>query len=80
VIGYETSEQLDVKPAQYFVEVTKREKRACKECEEQGVECAPAPVRIIEKGLARPRSGVEAFRSFHLQGIQKSWPMSWPHS
>jgi Transposase IS66 family/zinc-finger binding domain of transposase IS66/Transposase C of IS166 homeodomain len=35
VIGYETSEQLDVKPAQYFVVVTKREKRACKECEEQ---------------------------------------------
>jgi hypothetical protein len=29
VIGYEQSEQLDVKPAQYFVLVTKREKRAC---------------------------------------------------
>ena len=55
VIGYETSEQLDVKPAEYFVVVTKREKRACKECEEQGVECAPAPVRIIEKGLASDR-------------------------
>jgi transposase len=52
VIGYEKSEQLDVKPAEYFVVVTKREKRACKACEEQGVECAPAPVRIIEKGLA----------------------------
>ena len=49
VIGYEKSEQLDVKPAEYFVVVTKREKRACKGCEEQGVECAPAPVRIIEK-------------------------------
>jgi transposase len=55
VIGYETSEQLDVKPAQYFVVVTKREKRACKGCAEQGVECAPAPVRIIEKGLASDR-------------------------
>ncbi len=30
VIGYEVSEVLDVKPAEYFVEVTKREKRACK--------------------------------------------------
>lgn len=30
VIGYETSEQLDVEPAQYFVVVTKREKRACR--------------------------------------------------
>ena len=55
VIGYEKSEQLDVKPAEYFVVVTKREKRACKDCEEQGVECAPAPVRIIEKGLASDR-------------------------
>src|ERR1700736_2608827 len=35
--------------------VNKREKRACKGCEEQGVECAPAPVRIIEKGLASDR-------------------------
>jgi transposase len=55
VIGYEKSEQLDVKPAQYFVVVTKREKRACKGCEEQGVECAPVPIRIIEKGLASDR-------------------------
>jgi hypothetical protein len=29
-IGYETSEQLDVEPAKYFVRVTKREKRALK--------------------------------------------------
>jgi len=55
LIGYETAEQLDVEPAKYFVVVTKREKRACKECEEQGVECAPAPARIIEKGLASDR-------------------------
>jgi transposase len=55
VIGYEKSEQLDVKPAEYFVVVTMREKRACKDCEEQGVDCAPAPVRIIEKGLASDR-------------------------
>src|ERR1700726_2567401 len=55
VIGYQKSEQLDVKPAEYFVVVTKREKRACKACEEQGVECAPLPGRIIEKGLASDR-------------------------
>ncbi|HEY6763937.1 MAG TPA: IS66 family transposase, partial [Candidatus Sulfotelmatobacter sp.] len=55
VIGYEKSEQLDVKPAEYFVVVTKREKRACKDCEEQGVARAPVPVRIIEKGLASDR-------------------------
>ncbi len=49
VIGYETSEVLDVKPAECFVEVTKREKRACKKCEEQGVVAAPLAARIIEK-------------------------------
>jgi transposase len=52
VIGYETSEQLDVEPAKYFVRVTKREKRVCKGCEEQGVLSAPLPARIIDKGLA----------------------------
>lgn len=51
VMGYEESEQLDVEPAKYFVLVTKREKRACKQCEERGVEAAPLPVRIIEKSL-----------------------------
>jgi len=55
VIGYEVSEVLDVKPAEYFVEVTKREKRACKKCEEQGVAMAPLPVRIIAKSLVSDR-------------------------
>jgi transposase len=39
------------KPAEYFVEVIKREKRACKQCEEQGVSVAPEPERIIPKSL-----------------------------
>ena len=53
VIGYESSEVLKVKPAEYFVEVTKREKRACKQkqCEQQGVVAAPLPARIIDKSL-----------------------------
>jgi transposase len=55
VIGYDVSEQLDVEPAQYFVVVTKREKRACKRCEEGGVVAAPAPARIIEKSLVSDR-------------------------
>ncbi len=55
VIGYETSEQLDVEPAKYFVLVTKREKRACRQCEQGGVAAAPAPPRIIEKGLVSDR-------------------------
>ena len=42
---------LDVKPAEYFVRVIKREKRACKQCEEQGVRTAAAVERIAPKSL-----------------------------
>ncbi len=55
MIGYEESEQLDVEPAKYFVLVTKREKCACKRCEEHGVMAAPLPPRIIEKSLVSDR-------------------------
>jgi transposase len=55
VIGYDVSEQLDVEPARYFVRVTKREKRACKSCQEGGVTAAPVPARIIDKGLVSDR-------------------------
>ena len=63
VIGYEVSEVLDVKPAEYFVEVTKREKRACKKCEEQGVAMAPLPVRIIARSLVSDRIIVDTIVS-----------------
>lgn len=55
VIGYERSEQLDVEPAKYFVLVTKREKRACRSCEEGGIKTAPLPTRIIDKCLVSDR-------------------------
>ncbi len=55
VIGYESSEQLDVEPVKYFVLATKREKRACRHCEQGGVAAAPAPARIVEKGLVSDR-------------------------
>ena len=55
LIGYESSEQLEVEPAKHFVLVTKREKRACRGCEEQGVETAAAPARIIPKSLVSDR-------------------------
>jgi transposase len=60
VIGYETSEQLDVEPARYFVLVMKREKRACPGCPQAGVAVAPAPPRIVEKGLVSDRVVVDA--------------------
>ena len=59
VFGYETSEQLDVEPAKYFVLLTKREKRACQHCEQGGVATASAPARIIAKGLVSDRIVVD---------------------
>ena len=55
VIGYDQSEQLDVEPARYFVLVTKREKRACKCCQQGGVAAAAPPARIIDKSLVSDR-------------------------
>jgi transposase len=60
VIGYDESEQLDVEPAQYFVLVTKREKRACPRCNQGGVAAAPLPARIIEKSLVSDRVVIDA--------------------
>jgi transposase len=51
VIGYEETEVLDVRPVEYFVTVIKREKRACRDCEEQGVQTAAVPERIVAKSL-----------------------------
>jgi transposase len=51
VIGYEETEVLDVRPVEYFVTVLKREKRACRGCDEQGVQTAAVPERIVPKSL-----------------------------
>ncbi len=63
LIGYEESEQLDVEPVKYFVLVTRREKRACKSCEERGVMAAPLPPRIIEKSLVSDQVVVDTIIS-----------------
>ena len=59
VIGYDESEQLDVEPARYFVRVIKREKRACRCCDQGAVTMPALPARIVEKGLASDRVVVE---------------------
>jgi transposase len=69
VIGYEESSQLDVEPAKYFVLVTKREKRACKSCEEQGVISASLPPRIIEKCLASDQIVIDTIISKYRDHI-----------
>jgi len=50
VIGEETSQRLDVIPAQFRVIVTHRPKYACRACQ-QAVVQAPAPERLIKGGL-----------------------------
>src|ERR1700747_843172 len=50
MIGEETSQRLDVVPAQFRVMVTHRPKYACRACEEAVVQ-APAPERLIKGGL-----------------------------
>jgi transposase len=52
IIGYDESERLEVEPARYFVQVTKREKRACRGCAQSTVIMPPPEPRIVEKGLA----------------------------
>jgi transposase len=49
-IGEDTSERLDIVPAQFRVLVTRRPKYACRACEGSVVQ-APAPARLIEGGL-----------------------------
>lgn len=56
VIGEETSERLDVVPAQYRVIVTHRPKLACRACEK--IVEAPAPEHLIKSGL--PTEGLVA--------------------
>jgi transposase len=50
VIGEDTSERLDVIPAQFRVIVTRRPKLACRTCPGTVVQ-APAPTRLIEGGI-----------------------------
>jgi transposase len=50
VIGEDSSERLDVIPAQFRVIVTKRPKLACRACPGTVVQ-APAPARLIEGGI-----------------------------
>ena len=51
LINYETREILDFKPAEYFVRVIKREKRACSRCKKSKVQTAPKAPAILDKSL-----------------------------
>jgi transposase len=60
VIGYDETEVLDVRPAEYYVKVIRREKRACRDCEQQGVQTAPVPERIVAKSVLSDQVIIEA--------------------
>lgn len=81
VIGEETSQRLDVIPAQFRVVVTHRPKYACRACE-QAVVQAPAPERLIKGGL--PTEAMVAYvlvakYAWHLplSSGRWSWPWRW---
>jgi transposase len=42
------------------VQLTKREKRTCRGCEQSTVKMAPLPPRIVEKGLASDNVVIDA--------------------
>jgi transposase len=78
VIGEESSQRLDVIPAQYRVLVTHRPKYACRACE-QAVVQAPAPERLIKGGLpteAMVASVLVAKYAWHLPLYRQAqcWP------
>jgi transposase len=58
-IGYLRSEQLDVEPAEYFVLMTKREKRGCPCCQ-RGVVTAPVPTPNVKKSVGGDRVVIDA--------------------
>ena len=73
VIGEETSQRLDVIPAQFRVIVTHRPKYACRACE-QAVVQASAPERLIKGGLpteAMVASVLVAKYAWHLPLYRK---------
>jgi transposase len=51
-IGDDITEELEYKPAVFFVNQYVKPKYACAQCPEQGVTAAPTPGRPIEKGVA----------------------------
>jgi transposase len=69
LIGYESSERLAIQPVELYVELTKREKRACPRCEELGVSTAPVPATIIEKGVLADSLVVETTLNKYLDHL-----------
>jgi len=83
LIGYESTERVAIKPVEMYIEVTKREKRACARCEELGVSTAPVPATIIEKGVLADNLVVETIINKYIDHVplltakQFAWDATW---
>jgi hypothetical protein len=82
LIGYECSERLAIKPIEMFVEVIKREKRACARCEEAGVSTTPVPAAIVEKEVLADSLVVETIINKHVDNLllfakRSAWDATW---
>ncbi len=53
-IGDDVTEELEYKPAVFFVNQYVRPKYACPKCPDNGITAAPMPPRPIDKGIAGP--------------------------
>jgi transposase len=53
-IGAEVSERIELIPARLEIRRYEREKLACSHCHGGGVVTAPAPIAVVDKGLAGP--------------------------
>ena len=69
VIGYDVREELDCKPAEYFVRVIKREKLGAHCQDEQGVVSAPAPAQIVPKGKLSDAFIIEVLTKKYQQHV-----------
>lgn len=70
-IGEEITEELAFQPARFWVREYVRPKYACPNCEEGGVVTAPAPARIIPKGLFGP----EVLAQLHVSKYEDHIPL-----
>ena len=59
LVGYETKEELIIKPAEFFVRVLKREKRVIQLGDRRTVATAASPGRIVDKGQLANETVVE---------------------
>ena len=69
VIGYDTREELAFKPAEFWVQVTKRERRGSHCLEEQGVATAPVPAQIVPKSKLSNDFIIEAMAQKYQQHL-----------